>query len=184
LQRTCTDPVNLFENGGQILINGNANDWRLAPAGGPQYLDHLTTYFITNMYEAGNPTKDLLSHAYGSFDCATKFLYILVHIKGSTSASSIKTDVNDLWLNIYDVSNSIVSPTAFQIIYESGQPKGWEASYNLSSGPYSVLGNKCFANVEIHANVPPGSTTSTGKINVYPSDLIAIEFKCFTLAPT
>jgi hypothetical protein len=179
LQRTCTAPVDLLENGGQIVIDGVANDWRLTPGGGPQPLDDSNTYFIARMYEAGNPTKNLLSRAYGSFVCATKTLYILVHVEG-TAATSILTDMTDLWLKIYDVDNSVVPPTAFQIVYESGQPKGWEASYDLSSGTYSVLLDDCFEDVEIHANVPPGSTSSTGKRNVLPSDPIALEIKCST----
>jgi hypothetical protein len=135
------------------------------------------------MYEAGNPTKDLLSRAYGSLDCAKKILYVLVHAEGC-AATKIETSTSDLWLKIYDVANSVVQPVSFQIIYENGVPKGWEASYNLSSGAFNFQNEKCFRDVEIHASVPNGRTSSTGKKNVAPKDPIALQFRCVSPSPS
>jgi hypothetical protein len=178
LQRTCDDPIDVLENGGPIVPDGSDADWRLTSDGVVQPLDASNTFFLANMYEAGNPRNDLLSRAYGSLDCAEKIFYVLVHVEGC-SASSIETSLGDLWVKVYDVSNSPVPSINFNIVLENGVSKGWEAAYNMSAGAFNIAGEKCFGNVEIHANVPRGRTSSTGKRNVNPSDPIALHFNCF-----
>ena len=49
-----------------ITIDGSPADW-----------DTPDLDFLDNMFEAGNPTKDVLAKACGHYDCATQTFYIL-----------------------------------------------------------------------------------------------------------
>jgi hypothetical protein len=98
--RTCAStPITLFLNGGPITIDGSSADWR-KPDG---TLDDK--YFLANMYEAGNTAKDLLSQAYGTFNCNTRMFHVLVHVKGCVT-TQVETTQNNNWLKIYDVGSS------------------------------------------------------------------------------
>ena len=49
-----------------IVVDGDPSDW------------DLTNDFFADMYEAGNPTKTLLSKSYLRYDCTSNTLYVLV----------------------------------------------------------------------------------------------------------
>ncbi len=50
-----------------IAIDGSAVDW-----------DEPAADFLSDMYEAGKPDKDVLSKLYGRYDCSTETFYVLV----------------------------------------------------------------------------------------------------------
>ena len=124
---------------GQTTVDGDISDW------------DLTDDFFANMYEAGNPTKDLLSKAYLRYNCETNTLCILVLMEPGQPADN---SPSDSWMKIYDISNSVQidgnSPD-FALLPNQG---GWEGCFSLAEGSY--------AEVEIHVN-SNGRTSSTGK---------------------
>lgn len=145
---TCANPISVHDGGDELVIDGRAEDWQFSPSG-PMPLNESNEYFLANMYYDGKRGKSQLSRAYGSFDCDRKIFHVLVHVAGC-SANKIDKYRSKHWLKIHDISSNVVPPLQFELIYQQGVPKGWEASYDFSS--YSVIGNgTCFSNVEIHA---------------------------------
>ena len=50
-----------------ITIDGSAGDW-----------DEPAADFLSDMFEAGRPEKDVLSRLYGRYDCSTETFYVFV----------------------------------------------------------------------------------------------------------
>jgi hypothetical protein len=143
---------------GNATIDGDPSEW------------NLEDDFFANMYEAGNPSKDLLSKCYLRYDCDTHVLYVLVLVEPGVSADH---SADDAWVKIYDISNSPQvdgNSSSFAWLQNN---QGYEASFPLSEKDYDEI--------EIHLNVTfdgeSGRTSSTGK----KSDRIPIEVNCGAL---
>ena len=124
------------------VIDGTIDDW------------DLSGDLFANMYEAGNPSKELLSKAYVRYSDGT--LYVMVLTEPGIIADQ---SAGDAWVKVYDLSNSTQvdgSSSTFDWLYNSdGELIGYEASFPLAAGTY--------AEVEIHLSVGNGRTSSTGK---------------------
>ena len=124
---------------GTATADGVTSDW------------NLTNDFFADMYEAGNPTKDLLSKAYLRYDCETNTLCVLVVMESGQPADQ---SAADSWMKVYDIANSTQvdgNSSAFAWLPNQG---GWEGCFQLAEASY--------AEVEIHVNTN-GRTSSTGK---------------------
>nr|MBX2877438.1 hypothetical protein [Saprospiraceae bacterium] len=111
----------------------------------------LTNDFFANMYEAGNPTKELLSKAYLRYDCNTNTLCVLVIMENENLADQ---SAADSWMKVYDINNSTqVDGTSTEFAWLPNRG-GWEGCFSLAEDSY--------AEVEIHVNTD-GRTSSTGK---------------------
>ena len=141
---------------GSAVVDGDYGEWNLGDD------------FFANMYEAGNPTKTLLSRAYLRYDCAAQTLYVLV--LAATPQTVMANLPADNWVKIYDLTNSPQvdgNSTSFAWINRNGDlADGWEASFGLSAGNYTML--------EIHAQIIPDRTSSTGK----KSNPISLTMSC------
>jgi hypothetical protein len=134
--------------------------------------------FFANMYEAGNPTKDLLSKAYLRYDCNSKTMFVLV-LDADLPGGNIADDgawparePTNAWVKIRAIRSSNIvdgnddnggsptgNPPEFSWVpfdgIEGSTLEGWEGSFALDPGTY---------NIEIHVNMNPGGrTSSTGK---------------------
>jgi hypothetical protein len=132
---------------GTATVDGNPADWNLA------------TDFFKNMYEAGNPDKDLLSKAYLKYDCATQKLFVLVLTEQGVTADN---SPDNAWVKVYDLSNDTQvdgGSDSFEWVFNGQTRVGYEASFSLAPAAYNE--------VEIHLNVAYGDeesrTSSTGK---------------------
>src|SRR6476620_3655775 len=73
-----------------ITIDGSAADW-----------DEPAADFLSDMFEAGKPDKDVLSHLYGRYDCSSETFYVLVqtvphwHILPSDNDNYVKLGQTD-----------------------------------------------------------------------------------------
>jgi hypothetical protein len=130
--------------GDGITVDGNISDWNLG------------SDFFANMYEAGNPEKDLLSKSYLRYNCNTNEIYILVLTEPGVSAD---ISASDAWMKVYDLSNNTQvdgNSASFAWLPNNG---GWEGSFQLAEANY--------AEVEIHLSATfdgeSGRTSSTGK---------------------
>jgi len=135
---------------GAATVDGDTTEW------------DLSNDFFANMYRAGDPDKDTLAKLYLRYDCSTETLYALVLAE---SGVSVDVDPDDNWIKVYALGNSPIvdgndgndgTPPDFAWVGLSGTTaKGWEASAPLAPGEYSEI--------EVHANVNGGETSSTGK---------------------
>jgi len=131
------------------VVDGNAGEWVQADD------------FFAPMYRAGKTDKDVLSNAYLRYDCSANVLYVLV--EKATSYKIMAQDGDEVWVKV-DGSKKVSSDdegasgcNTFSWINKSGSyADGWEASFALSEGPYSI---------KIHNNVWDGEeqTSSTDK---------------------
>ena len=148
-----------------IVINGSQSDW-----------DSPSADFLTNMFEAGDPTKRILARAYGRYDCGTQTFYILVvSITGWTILPSngdnyVKLGQTDVLVNGASGANG--TPPDFTYI----QATAWEASFSLAPGSY--LGD---GGLNIHAEVVPTARASTAAPAGRRMDAI---IDCSTPTPT
>ncbi len=130
---------------GSAVVDGDYSEW------------DLTNDFFAEMREAGRADKALLSKAYLRYDCASQTLYVLVLAETPQTVEANKP--SDNWVKIYDLTNSPQvdgNSTSFAWINRNGDyADGWEASFSLSAGSYTML--------EIHAQIIPNRTSSTGK---------------------
>ena len=130
---------------GSAVVDGDYSEW------------DLTDDFFAEMHEAGRANKDLLSKAYLRYDCASQTLYVLV--LAATPQTVMADRPADNWVKIYELTNSPQvdgnSPSFAWINRNGDLADGWEASFGLSAGSYSML--------EIHAQIIPNRTSSTGK---------------------
>lgn len=136
------------------IINGDYGEWL-----------PLASNVHVPMYEAGNPTKDVLSDLYLRYNCVDKVMYALVLKQSGYSVEGAP------WIKIYDLSNS---PQVDDNNNNSGIPsnvlpdfswvppsgsvqantEGYEASFELDPGIWKM---------ETHINMIPGRTSSTGR---------------------
>jgi hypothetical protein len=114
------------------------------------------------MYEAGNPTKDILSNLYLRYDCNSQTVFGLVLKQPSYSIDGAP------WIKIYELGNSPQvddgdnPPNGVQPEFSWVPPsasvqsniEGYEASFSLAPGSYTM---------ETHVNMVPGRTSSTGR---------------------
>lgn len=131
---------------GTATVDGNSGEW------------NLTNDFYRNMYEAGDPTKTLLSKSYLRYDCATNTLYILVLVENGVTADM---SASNAWMKVYDLSNNTQVDGNSSSFAWLPNNQGYEASFVLAEGDYTA--------VEIHLSVTyddeSGRTSSTGKNN-------------------
>jgi hypothetical protein len=131
-----------------ITINGSDGDW-----------DEPTADFLAEMYEAGKPEKDVLSHLYGRYDCATQTFYVhVVTVAGwvilpSDNDNYVKLGQTDKLVDGSDGDDGV--PPDFAYV---GQ-KAWEASFHLAPGSY--LGDN---GLNVHAQVVPVTLSSTSAV--------------------
>ena len=136
------------------VIDGDYSEW------------NLVDDFFANMYEAGNPTKTLLSKAYLRYDCNSHTMFALVLREGSHVPDQT---ADNAWFKTGESGGSPLvdggddnggtptgNPPEFSWAYDgSGNLVGYEASFSpLYEGTYTI---------EIHINVDGGDTSSTGK---------------------
>ncbi len=128
-----------------ITIDGSPADW-----------DTPDLDFLTDMFEAGNPTKDVLARAYGRYDCATQTFYIfVVSIRGwvilpSNSDNYVKLGQTDKLVDGNSGNNGTPPDFAYVDI------EGWEASFHIAPGSY--LGEGA---LNIHAEMVPLTMSAT-----------------------
>ncbi len=127
-----------------VISDGNFGEW------------DLTNDFFANMYEAGNPTKQLLSKAYLRYDCSTNTLCVLVLTEIDVTADQV---ADEAWVKVYDISNSTqIDGTSSDFAWVPNQ-MGWEGCFSLAEAFYNEI--------EIHVKVTwdgeSGRTSSTGK---------------------
>jgi hypothetical protein len=134
--------------------------------------------FISNMYEAGNPEKDLASKAYKK--CVGKTMCVKVLAE---AGNTIAQTPGDTWIKDYDSELSgfkyVDQDGKIDWIMEGDKCVGWENCFDvpafgvaaLSSIGLSTVPDLLYAtraSIEIHANYGEGDeaagrTTSTGK---------------------
>ena len=122
--------------------------------------DDLISAGGIEMWEAGNPNKELASKAYVHYNCQDKRLCILVVAEDGKTLD----DGNENWFKMYsseDHGNSAVTGT-IQVLGDTQ----WEGCFTVEPG--------CAVDVEIHANYGGGRTTSTGK----NSNGLSLDFRC------
>src|SRR4029079_4628048 len=131
-----------------ITIDGSATDW-----------DELAADFVSDMFEAGKPDKDVLSKLYGRYDCSTGTFYVLVqtvphwHILPSNNDNYVKLGETDKWVDGSDGHDG--APPDFAYIGSTG----WEAAFHLAPGSY--LGDN---GLNVHAQVVPDARPSTSAV--------------------
>ncbi|HIH74381.1 MAG TPA: hypothetical protein HA306_03790 [Methanosarcina sp.] len=126
-----------------IMVDGNTNDWNLGAD------------FFANMYEAGDPTKNVTSKLYLRYNCNEKVMYALV-LEQDPYEAQLSPD--DAWIAINTVSNKVVSgstgddgvPPDFAWVYDGSDLIGYEASFAIDEGTYKILA---------HINVAYGGET-------------------------
>ena len=131
-----------------ITIDGSAADW-----------DEPAADFLSDMFEAGKPDKDVLSKLYGRYDCATETFYVLVqtvphwNILPSDNDNYVKLGQTDKLVDGSDGHDGV--PPDFAYI----GAKAWEAAFHLAPGSY--LGDN---GLNVHAQVVPDARPSTSAV--------------------
>ena len=122
-----------------ITIDGSAGDW-----------DSLGPDFLADMYQAGIPTKQVLSKVYGRYDCGTGTFYMYVEtvpnwvILPSNNDNYVKLGQSQKLVDGNDSGRT--QPPAFAYIGEHG----WEVAFKLAPGSYTGDGG-----LNVHAEVTP-----------------------------
>jgi hypothetical protein len=117
---------------GTATVDGDPSEW------------DLTNDFFAVMYEAGDPTKDILSKLYLRYDCDADLLYVLVLAEPDCA---VQVSTSEAWLRTNcDARDPTETPTAFSWIPPSATEtaQGWEASYSLAEGCHTIV---------VHVNV-------------------------------
>ena len=131
-----------------ITIDGSASDW-----------DELPADFLSNMFEAGNPEKDVLSRLYGRFDCSTETFYVFVqtvplwNILPSDNDNYVKLGQTDKLVDGAAGNNG--TPPDFAYVGATG----WEAAFHLAPGSYFGDGG-----LNVHAQVVPSARPATSAV--------------------
>lgn len=155
LSETCPDAI--VVQSGTANIDGSATEW-------------TEDFFVANMYEAGDDTKENASKAYMMYDCGTNTL--CVHVRAQ---SGYTLDTTQNWVKDYGTSSKELVPNAFEFIdlISETETVGWEACYPRPA--------ECREQIEVHSNFGAisgdggrGRTTSTGKRGNY----IKIDLSC------
>jgi hypothetical protein len=108
-----------------ITIDGSAGDW-----------DEPAADFLSDMFEAGKPEKDVLSRLYGRYDCAAETFYVFIqtvpgwNILPSDNDNYVKLGQTDKLVDGASGNNGI--PPDFAYI----GAKAWEAAFHLDPGSY------------------------------------------------
>lgn len=123
---------------GTANVDGNTSEW------------DLTNDYFADMYRAGKDNKDVLGSVYLRYDISTSTLYVLVlNNAGITGIDS----ADDAWVKIDGTkmvggsSGDNGVPPDFAWVYSGSDIIGYEASFSLAPGEYSVV---------IHLNVDDG----------------------------
>ena len=135
--------------------DGDHGEWNLAEDG--------TGDFFANMYEAANPTKDVMSKLYLRYDCSTNTLYALVLVEtGHTIDVDSGLPGEEHFIKIK--GSKIVSdgdrppddtPPDWQWIglsVDETTADGWEASASLDPGTYNDF--------DVHTQVDADQTSA------------------------
>ena len=131
-----------------IDIDGHNGDW-----------DSQGADFLSDMYQAGNPDKPVLSKLYGRYDCGTNTFYVhVVTVQGwsilpSDNDNYVKLGQTDKLVDGSDPPGG--NPPSFAYI----GAKAWEASFNLDPGSY--LGD---GGLNVHAEVQPDGRGDTSAV--------------------
>jgi hypothetical protein len=126
-------------------VDGQITDWDLA------------NDFFVSMYRAWNPNKKIETNLYLRYDCQSGTMFALVLSAGDWP---VLVD-GDAWISI-NGNNNKVSFTNFAWVDQgydgnSSHAKGWEASFSLAQGDYTIVA---------HTNVDDGGSQTSGTPNV------------------
>ncbi len=160
---------------GTAVVDGDIGEW------------DLNTDFYADMYEAGNPTKDLLSKLYLRYNLVDDVLYALVLVGPTYEVQD--TPSGNAWIRIPDIvvgnttvvaddnnsNNNPANPNDFAWVPNGSPPPayvGYEASVKdivaLNDGSFHFElredKNKLVGGFEAHLQVVTDRTSSTGKI--------------------
>lgn len=125
-------------------VDGNIGEW------------DLSGDFFANMYRAFNASKTVETKLYLRYDCGANIMYALVLTAGDWP---VLVD-GDAWITINGI-DSKVSFINFAWVNQgydgnSGHAKGWEASFSLGQGNYTI---------GAHTNVDHGGSQTSGIAN-------------------
>ncbi|MBM4467883.1 MAG: hypothetical protein FJ014_20430 [Chloroflexi bacterium] len=116
---------------GTADVDGDYGEW------------NLSNDFFANMYQGGDPNKDILSKLYLRYDCSTETLYALVRAEDDVDIEAFKSEEH--WIRIDenkkvdDTDGDDGTPPDFAWIARSGDyAQGWEASAPLAPGIYTL----------------------------------------------
>jgi uncharacterized repeat protein (TIGR01451 family) len=136
---------------GTATVDGNYGEW------------DLSNDFFANMYQGGDPNKDILSKLYLRYDCSTNTLYALVLVE---TGHTIDVDAGDPGEEHYiKISDTKIvddgdqppsgGPPDFEWIGLSGDgttADGWETSASLDPGTYNDF--------DVHTQVDDDETSA------------------------
>ena len=143
---------------GTAIVNGDYGEW-------------LSDPLFANMYEAGNPTKDVMSKLYLRYDCSNHTLYALVLaqspflLDGDTNLDNHFIKLGQSTKLVDGNAGNNGTPPDFAFIGLSGNiAQGWEASTVLDPGSYD--------NLNVHTQI---DNERTSKVQ---DEAIPLEINC------